>query len=124
MQTNNLEITIKAPVEKAWAALTDSAQIGEWMENVEVETHWHVGSPIKYTCYDEQGQIMKWEGNDMVWDGIIEVFQPDRELTCEYPSKSTGLERESYFSPAHSAHLKSISRSTSSKVPHGKIRMG
>jgi uncharacterized protein YndB with AHSA1/START domain len=96
MYTNNLEIIINAPVKNVWHALTDKEKIREWMHGVEVETDWREGSPIYYKCYDALGNIITWNGKQMVWDGLIEKVQPAKELSCIYPSKATGLEKETY----------------------------
>jgi hypothetical protein len=34
---------------------------------------------------------------DMIWRGNIKTIEENKELTCVYPSKSTGLIEESYF---------------------------
>lgn len=94
MYTNNLEIIVYAPIKKVWKALTDGEKIKVWMKNVKVETDWKEGSPILFTVYDNFGNIMTWEGKQMIWDGIIEKFVPGRELVVIYPSKATGLEKE------------------------------
>lgn len=97
MTTNNFEIEINASIEKVWIALTNADEFGKWMTNVKVQTDWKQGSEITYTCYDENGKVSKWEGMDMIWHGHIERFIVEKEFTCVYPSKSTGLEEESYF---------------------------
>ena len=66
MITNNLEIEINTSVEKVWLAITIAAEFNKWMKRVSVETDWKQGSEITYTCYDENGKIMQWEGMDMI----------------------------------------------------------
>ncbi len=95
MYTNNIEVIINAPVKKVWTALTDGGIIKEW-QNVNVETDWKEGSKIMYTLYDDKGNVMTWNGRQMVWDGIIDKMVVHKELTCIYPSKATGLEKETY----------------------------
>lgn len=96
MYTNNLEIIVNAPIKNVWKALTDEEKIKEWMTGVKVETDWKEGSPIYYKCYDAKGNIVTWDGRQMVWDGLIEKIVPHKEFSCIYPSKATGLEKESY----------------------------
>jgi uncharacterized protein YndB with AHSA1/START domain len=97
MKTNNFEIYINASIEKVWLALTNSVEFNKWMKHVKVETDWKQGSEITYICYDANGNVVKWDGRDMIWNGKIETLNENIELTCLYPSKSTGLEKESYF---------------------------
>ena len=37
-----------ATPERVWRALTDPAQIKDWMVGTDVETDWRVGSPISW----------------------------------------------------------------------------
>jgi hypothetical protein len=67
------------------------------MKNINVQTDWKQGSEITYSCFDEKGKVVQWEGMDMVWQGIIKNIDKYKELTCVYPTKSTGLIEESYF---------------------------
>ena len=84
MYTNNLEIIVYAPIKKVWKALTDADKIKVWMKNVKVETDWKEGSSILFMAYDNFGNIMTWEGKQMIWDGIIEKFVPGKELVVIY----------------------------------------
>jgi uncharacterized protein YndB with AHSA1/START domain len=97
MNTNRVEINIAAPVEKVWIAITQSSEIGKYLKNISVDTDWKINSDITYKCFDEKGEIMKWEGMEMIWTGVIQVMDTNKEFTCNYPSKSAGLESESYF---------------------------
>lgn len=97
MTTNKFEIEINASIEKVWIAITNADEFSKWMKNVKVQTDWKQGSEITYTCYDEKGKVSKWEGMDMIWQGKIKTIDTNKELTCEYPSQSTGLIEESYF---------------------------
>jgi uncharacterized protein YndB with AHSA1/START domain len=97
MATNNFEIEINAPIEKVWQALTNAVQFNEWMKNVTVQTNWKQGDDITYTCYDEGGNVLQWNGMDMIWQGSIKTIDENKEFTCVYPTKSAGLVEESYF---------------------------
>jgi uncharacterized protein YndB with AHSA1/START domain len=96
MFANNLSITIKAPIEDVWQALTDSKMLPQWLPNMKVVSNWQVGSSVVYTCYNDEGKIMEWEGMQMVWDGIIKTLIPNTEFSIEYPSELAGLVSEIY----------------------------
>ena len=58
------EITVAAPPERVWRALTDPAQIKQWMVGTDVETDWRVGSPITWRgeldgrAYEDKGEVL------------------------------------------------------------------
>lgn len=97
MATNIFEINIIASVESVWKAITNAEQFSIWMKNVTVQTDWKKGSPITYTCYDENGKVMIWDGIQMIWEGVITSIIENKEFKCEYPGKNTGLIAEDYF---------------------------
>jgi uncharacterized protein YndB with AHSA1/START domain len=97
MATNNFEILINSSIDNVWNALTNSIEFSKWMKNIKVETTWKEADEIIYTCYDKDGNVLQWDGMDMIWKGIIKTIEKNKELTCMYPSKSTGLIEESYF---------------------------
>jgi len=97
MATNNLEIIVQAPENHVWAAVTTTQVAEKWMKDIKITTDWKVGSPVVYTCYDDKGEIFKWEGMNMIWSGIIEKLDRNQEYTASYPDKSAGLVKESYF---------------------------
>ncbi len=92
-----LSTTINTSVEKVWNAISNSASYEKWLKNIKVETNWVEGASITFTCYDEQGNVLQWNNMAMIWEGVIKTIIPNKELTCIYPSKSTGLEEESYM---------------------------
>ncbi|WP_304064979.1 SRPBCC family protein [Pedobacter glucosidilyticus] len=104
MVNNKFEIEINASAARVWQALTHTTMLEKWMKNVKVETDWKQGSTIIYTCYDEKGDIFVWNGQKMVWEGIIRIFEENKEFTCSYPDKSTGLVEESYILETLSAN--------------------
>lgn len=104
MVSNKFEIEVNASAAQVWQALTNTTVLDKWMKNVKVETAWKAGAAITYTCYDENGDVFVWNGQKMVWDGIIKVFEENKEFTCSYPDKSTGLVEESYILETLSAH--------------------
>jgi len=97
MTINKFEIEINASIKDVWLALTNSTEVSKWMNNTKVQTNWKQGSEITYTCFDEIGNVTQWAGMNMIWKGNIKVIDEQKELTCVYPDKLTGLEEESYF---------------------------
>ena len=95
--TNTFETVLNAPVAEVWNALTQTESAQAWMKDVRVETDWQEGAPITYTCYDAAGKVMQWEGTDMIWEGTIQTFDVQKELTCVYPGGKTGLLQERYL---------------------------
>ena len=41
-----ISVTIRAPIEEVWNALTTPEQIKRWFFGVDTETDWQVGSPL------------------------------------------------------------------------------
>lgn len=122
MVTNNFEIVIDTPIEKVWHAITNTYAFTEWMKSVRVETDWKEGSEITYTCYEENGQVLQWQGMNMIWHGIIKSLVKNKEFTCVYPSKTTGLLDESYFLESinnHQTKLIQIQNLISQEVADG-----
>jgi len=84
LNTGHTSITIHAPAEKVWNALTDAGSIEQWLHGTHVETNWKVNSPITY-----RGE---WEGKTYEDKGtIIEVEAPKR-FRATYWSAFSGLE--------------------------------
>jgi uncharacterized protein YndB with AHSA1/START domain len=58
-------ITIDAPIEKVWEALTTPSLIKEWFFGVDTETDWAEGSPIVHRGeyqgkpYEDKGTIVR-----------------------------------------------------------------
>lgn len=59
------QITIEAPADAVWRALTDPALIKEYFHGTQVETDWTVGNPItwngewKGTTYQDKGTVLE-----------------------------------------------------------------
>jgi uncharacterized protein YndB with AHSA1/START domain len=77
-------VDIAASSDRVWAALTDPAQIREYMMGAEVDTDWRVGSPITWkgefngTAYEDKGEIL--------------AYEPRRRLEMTHFSPLTGAE--------------------------------
>lgn len=63
------DVDIEATPDRVWAALTDPAQIEQYMMGARVQTDWQVGSPITWTGefqgnrYEDRGEILEYETN-------------------------------------------------------------
>jgi uncharacterized protein YndB with AHSA1/START domain len=77
-------ITIDAPVSKVWQALTDPAQIKEYLFGTNTVTDWKKGSPITYSG--------EWNGQKYQDKGMIVDIVPEKLLHTTYFSFMSGKE--------------------------------
>ena len=75
-------ITISAPPEKVWAAITEPELRKKWFFGVDTETDWQPGSPIVH-----RGE---WEGKPYEDKGEIKIFEPGRRLMHTHWSSMSG----------------------------------
>jgi len=75
-------ITLNVPVSKVWDALTDPAQIKEYLFGTHTESDWKKGSPITYSGV--------WEGKEYVDKGVIKEIIPGKALHTTYYSPLSG----------------------------------
>ena len=75
-------ITIQAPAEKVWAALTTPALIKQWFFGVDTLTDWKVGSPIVHKG--------AWNGKPYEDKGTILKFEPPNRLVHNHWSPMSG----------------------------------
>jgi uncharacterized protein YndB with AHSA1/START domain len=60
-------ITIDAPIEDVWKAVTTPALIKRWFFGVDTETDWQVGSPLVHRGeyqgkpYEDRGEILQFD---------------------------------------------------------------
>jgi uncharacterized protein YndB with AHSA1/START domain len=85
LRTND-SITINAPVEQVWEALTTPDLIKEWFFGVDTETDWKVGSPIVH-----RGE---YQGRPYEDKGYILAIEPRRLLVHTHWSPVSGLPDE------------------------------
>jgi uncharacterized protein YndB with AHSA1/START domain len=78
------EITIDAPAEKVWRALTEPHSIAQFMFGTKVTTDWQPGSPITY-----EGE---WKGKPYRDKGTILEVAPNRLLKTTHFSPLSGKE--------------------------------
>ena len=79
-----VETEIDAPPDRVWAALTDPAQIKEYMFGSEVVTDWKKGSSIVWKG--------KYEGEEYEDKGEIVEIEPQRQLKVTHFSPMSGRE--------------------------------
>jgi uncharacterized protein YndB with AHSA1/START domain len=62
-----ISVTIRAPIEEVWNALTTPELIKRWFFSVDTETDWQVGSPLVHRGewqgkpYEDKGTILRFE---------------------------------------------------------------
>ncbi|TMK95046.1 MAG: hypothetical protein E6G37_01280 [Actinobacteria bacterium] len=78
-----ISVTIRAPIEEVWNALTTPEQIKRWFFGVDTETDWQVGSPLVH-----RGE---WGGNPYEDKGAILRFEPPTLLVHSHWSPASGL---------------------------------
>jgi uncharacterized protein YndB with AHSA1/START domain len=77
-------IIINASVSKVWKALTDPAQIKEYLFGTNITSDWKKGSPITY-----EGE---WQGKKYKDKGVIIDIIPEKLLHTTYWSSMSGNE--------------------------------
>jgi uncharacterized protein YndB with AHSA1/START domain len=75
-------ITINAPAEKVWTAITEPDLRKKWFFGVETETDWQEGSSIVH-----RGE---WEGRPYEDKGEIKIFEPGHRLLHTHWSPMSG----------------------------------
>jgi uncharacterized protein YndB with AHSA1/START domain len=96
MKTSTFKTEILAPVQEVWKAISTTEGMKAWA-GLKIDTDWQVNSPIVLTCYDEKGEVLEYNGEKMIFNGIIEVKKDNKEITYSYPEKLVGIEKESYL---------------------------
>jgi uncharacterized protein YndB with AHSA1/START domain len=81
--TTKDSITIDAPAERVWDALTKPDLIKRWFFGVDTETDWKVGSPIVH-----RGE---YQGKPYEDKGTILEFEPTRSLVHSHWSPGSGV---------------------------------
>ena len=82
--TVNVEVTVDAPVERVWQALTDPAIVRQYFFGTRLETTWEPGSRITWSgefggkSYADHGEV-------------VEVVPPERLVVTHF-SPLTGLD--------------------------------
>lgn len=77
-------ITVNAPTEVVWRALTDPAMVRQYMHGTNMETDWKVGSPITW-----KGE---WQGRTYEDKGSVVALEPKKLLKVTHWSPMGGTE--------------------------------
>jgi uncharacterized protein YndB with AHSA1/START domain len=77
------KVSIDAPQEKVWEALTRPEIIKQWFFGVDTVTEWKVGGPIVH-----RGE---WKGKPYEDKGIILAFEPPKAMAHNHWSSLSGL---------------------------------
>ena len=76
-------VTIDAPIDEVWNALTTPELIERWFFGVDTETDWQVGSPLVH-----RGE---WQGKPYEDKGTILAFEPPATLVHTHWSPASGV---------------------------------
>jgi uncharacterized protein YndB with AHSA1/START domain len=96
MATHSQEIIITEPVKLVWNALTTASIVRQWTDSM-VDSTWHKHSPITYSLYDEVGKLEEFEGQPLIWTGLITELVEYKLLKIIYPEAAThGISSETY----------------------------
>lgn len=96
MKTSIFKIEILAPIHEVWKAISTTEGMKAWAEWLKIDTDWQVNSPIVLTPCDEKGELMEYNGEKMIFNGVIEDKNENKEITYSYPEKLFGIEKERY----------------------------
>jgi uncharacterized protein YndB with AHSA1/START domain len=77
------DVTIDAPADRVWQALTDPELIRQYMAGATVTSDWREGSPITYAG--------EWKGTTFEDRGTILQIQPRRRLRTTHYSPASGM---------------------------------
>ena len=83
IELGTISVTIRAPIEEVWNALTTPELIKRWFFGVDTETDWQVGSPLVH-----RGE---WQGKPYEDRGTILRFEPPTLLVHSHWSPASGL---------------------------------
>jgi len=94
-------ITVNAPTEKVWDALTKPELIKQYLFGTEVTTDWKAGSPIRYRGvwqgkpYEDKGKVLQVEPGKLIvstfWSSLAGLPDaPENYKTVRYELASEG----------------------------------
>ena len=91
MATNISRLTINAPKEKVWEALTEPEKVKAWQYGSELTTDWNVGNEIRFKS--------EWEGQIFEQWGTVLEFEPNEKLKYNLfaPRPDLDDKPENYF---------------------------
>lgn len=76
--------TVKAPIEKVWAALTQPEWVKQYFFGTDLITNWEIGQAVVF-----KGE---WEGQGYEDRGVVLEFVPEKRLAFSYLSNWSGKE--------------------------------
>jgi uncharacterized protein YndB with AHSA1/START domain len=77
-------ITVNAPPDVVWRALTDPAMVRQYMHGTNLQTDWTVGSPITWSG--------EWQGKSYEDKGTVLAVEPTKLLKVTHWSPMGGSE--------------------------------
>ena len=83
MQTTTSQVTINAPANRIWDALTNPEFVKQWQYGSDLTTDWKIGSPIKFhsvwegQVYEQWGKVLAVEPNKLI---RYSLFAPRPDL--------------------------------------------
>lgn len=93
-------ITVNAPIEKVWDALTKPEMIKQYMFGTNVESDWQVGSSIIWKgewegkSYEDKGKITKMEENRLLQYTYLSSFSDKPDVPESYNTITIELSSE------------------------------
>ncbi len=118
--TGKANITIEAPIEEVWDALTKPEIIKQYFFGTNTITDWKPGNPIRFTGV--------WEGKSYEDKGTVLNFEPFKLLRYDYWSSMSGIEDkpENYvtitFRLSEEAEGKTYLSLTQENIPDEKMK--
>jgi uncharacterized protein YndB with AHSA1/START domain len=82
--STSISVTIHAPRERVWAAITEPAIIKQYFFGTDLDTDWKVGSPLFF-----RGE---WQGKRYEDRGTVLAYEPMNALAYNYWSAFSGAE--------------------------------
>lgn len=76
-------VTIAAPAERVWTALTRPELVKRWLFGTEVETDWRPGSPIRFRG--------SWQGKSYEDKGVVQECTASTRLVYTFWSSLSGV---------------------------------
>jgi uncharacterized protein YndB with AHSA1/START domain len=91
MRVSRSSVTINAPRDDVWTAVTDPDYVRQWQYNSELTTDWVVGHAIRFSA--------EWQGQTLEQWGTVLVFDVPIRLRYSLFAPRPGLEDrpENYF---------------------------
>jgi uncharacterized protein YndB with AHSA1/START domain len=82
--TTSTSVTIRAPLERVWDAITQPAIVKQYFFGTDLDTDWKVGSPVFF-----RGE---WQGKGYEDRGTVLAYEPMKALAFNYWSSFSGTQ--------------------------------